>query len=65
MWRVPVESYALTPGRYVGSPDIDIEGEPIEERLPRLTSALEEQFAQARKLQESILARLQELERST
>jgi type I restriction enzyme M protein len=51
----------LTPGRYVGSPEIDEEGEPIEERLPRLVSALREQFALAEKLHVEILARLSEL----
>jgi type I restriction enzyme M protein len=53
--------YVLTPGRYVGSPEIDEEGEPIEERLPRLASLLQEQFTQGEKLQASIMVRLRDL----
>jgi type I restriction enzyme M protein len=53
--------YVLTPGRYVGSPELDEEGEPIEERLPRLSSVLKEQFTEGEKLQASIMARLREL----
>src|SRR5207248_181414 len=40
-------SYVLTPGRYVGAEEIEDEGEPFEEKMPRLIAELEEQFAEA------------------
>ena len=42
--------YALTPGRYVGSAELDAEDEPFEERFPRLVKELEGQFAEAEQL---------------
>lgn len=54
--------YRLTPGRYVGaeeSPD-DI---PFEERLPKLTAALDASFAESRRLEASINRALATLRR--
>lgn len=53
--------YALTPGRYVGAADGDEDGEPFEEKFPRLVKQLEEQFARSAELEKEIrknLARL-------
>jgi type I restriction enzyme M protein len=46
--------YALTPGRYVGSADLDDDCEPFEEKLPRLTMLLKEQMQESKKLDRAI-----------
>ncbi|WP_430331415.1 type I restriction-modification system subunit M [Rhodococcus sp. ACT016] len=43
--------YALTPGRYVGAAPIEDDGEPIAEKLERLTKELFEQFDESARLQ--------------
>jgi type I restriction enzyme M protein len=53
--------YILTPGRYVGAADVEDEGEPFEEKMIRLTAALEEQFAEAAKLEKAIKLNLKGL----
>ncbi|MGI8554174.1 MAG: N-6 DNA methylase, partial [Dehalococcoidia bacterium] len=53
--------YVLTPGRYVGAEDVEDEGEAFEEKMRRLTAALREQMAEARKLDAAIEANLKEL----
>lgn len=47
-------NYALTPGRYVGSEDVEDRDEPFDERFPRLVAKLEEQFAEDTRLQQLI-----------
>ena len=53
--------FVLTPGRYVGAVDIEDDGEPIKEKVDRLTALLEEQFTLGRALEETIQANLREL----
>ncbi len=53
--------YALTPGRYVGSPETDDDEEPIEEKLPKLKKLLEQQFDEAALLEKQIRANLARL----
>jgi len=50
--------YALTPGRYVGAEETEDDGEPFEERFPRLLGKLEEQFTEATDLQAEIMDNL-------
>ncbi len=52
--EVREHKYALTPGRYVGSPDGDEDEEAVEEKLPRLAAQLAEQFAESRRLEAAI-----------
>ena len=59
--EVRTHGYALTPGRYVGSPDSDEDEEPFEEKMPRLVTELERQFAEGRKLEALIRANLSDL----
>jgi type I restriction enzyme M protein len=47
-------NYALTPGRYVGASDDGGEGEPFEERLPRLLEALRGGLHESRELESVI-----------
>jgi type I restriction enzyme M protein len=53
--------YALTPGRYVGSAEADDDGEPFEEKLPRLTAQLKAQMQESAKLDRAISAILEEV----
>jgi len=53
--------YILTPGRYIGAPEEEIEEEPFEEKMRRLTKQLAEQFAKAEELREKVRKSLGEL----
>jgi type I restriction enzyme M protein len=57
---VRTHGYALTPGRYVGSPESDEDEELFEERMPRLVAELRKQFGVSVKLNERIGALLTE-----
>ncbi|WP_343044766.1 type I restriction-modification system subunit M [Allomesorhizobium camelthorni] len=46
--------YVLTPGRYVGTMEVDADGEPFEARMIRLTEALHMQMAEGTALDERI-----------
>jgi type I restriction enzyme M protein len=46
--------YVLTPGRYVGTADVDDDGEPFGEKMERLTATLREQFAESARLEKVI-----------
>ncbi|PIJ96757.1 class I SAM-dependent DNA methyltransferase [Lysinibacillus sphaericus] len=46
--------YILTPGRYVGLEEVEVDGEPFEEKMTRLTSELAEQFAKSKELEDQI-----------
>lgn len=56
--EVQEHDYILTPGRYVGIEDVEVDGEPFEEKMARLTAELAEQFAKSRKLEEEIRKQL-------
>jgi type I restriction enzyme M protein len=43
--------HILTPGRYVGAEEIADDDEPFEEKMRQLTTRLEEQFAESRRLE--------------
>ncbi len=51
-------NHVLTPGRYVGAGAVEEDGEPFEEKFERLMGDLREQFAEGRRLEEEIEARL-------
>ncbi len=46
--------YVLTPGRYVGAAAQEADGEPFEEKMARLTTALGEQFKESARLEAEI-----------
>lgn len=46
--------YVLTPGRYVGAPDGEDDGEPFEEKMPKLVAKLAEQFEESKRLEKAI-----------
>ncbi len=53
--------HVLTPGRYVGSEEVEDDGEPFEEKMKRLVATLREQVAAAAKLDTAIAAIMKEL----
>ncbi|USQ75657.1 type I restriction-modification system subunit M [Ornithinimicrobium cryptoxanthini] len=46
--------YALTPGRYVGAAEAEDDGEPIEEKIERLTQELFAQFDESARLEAEV-----------
>jgi len=53
-------SHILTPGRYVGAPEVEDDGEPFEEKMARLTAELRQQCEEAAKLDKLIWANLED-----
>jgi type I restriction enzyme M protein len=53
--------YVLTPGRYVGAPDMEADDEPFEEKMARLTATLHEQFTESARLEAIIRENLSRL----
>lgn len=58
-------NYALTPGRYVGSEDVEDEDVPFEERFPQMIATLEGQFEESSRLENIIRVELGELWQAT
>ena len=54
--EVRAHGHVLTPGRYVGAEDVEDDGEPFEEKMPRLVAELNAQFAESSKLEQQIKA---------
>jgi type I restriction enzyme M protein len=52
--EIRAHQYALTPGRYVGAQEVEEEGEPFEQRFPKLVAKLKAQFAEGTKLERAI-----------
>lgn len=53
--------HVLTPGRYVGAEEVEDDGEPFEQKMPRLVAELEAQFAESARLEQAIRANLRGL----
>ena len=53
--------HVLTPGRYVGAPPREDDGEPFEDRMKRLVGKLREQQAESVRLDATITANLEKL----
>jgi type I restriction enzyme M protein len=60
--EIRAHGHVLTPGRYVGAEEVEDDGEPFEEKMKRLTTTLEEEFAESAKLEKMIRANLEELQ---
>jgi type I restriction enzyme M protein len=56
--EIKAADYALTPGRYVGAADIEDDGEPIEDKIERLTKDLFEQFEESARLEKVVREQL-------
>ncbi len=59
--EIAKHGYALTPGRYVGAEEIEDDGEPFAEKMPRLVATLNEQIAEGQRLDAEIARNLKEL----
>ena len=59
--EISKHDFVLTPGRYVGAADIEDDGEPFDEKMKRLTTTLEAQFAESAKLEMAIRKNLKNL----
>jgi len=59
--EIAAHGYVLTPGRYVGAEEVEDDGEPFEEKMPRLVAELNAQFAESAKLEAAIRANLKGL----
>ncbi|MEI6150838.1 MAG: N-6 DNA methylase, partial [bacterium] len=59
--EIATHGHVLTPGRYVGAAEVEDDGEPFEEKMPRLVVELEGQFAESAKLEAVIRANLKGL----
>ena len=58
---IAAHGHVLTPGRYVGAEEVADDGEPFEEKIPRLVTQLQAQFAESAKLEATIMANLKRL----
>jgi type I restriction enzyme M protein len=63
--EIQEQSWILTPGRYVGAEEEEDDTEAFEEKMKRLTSELEQQFATSRQLEDEIKKNLAMLGVST
>jgi type I restriction enzyme M protein len=59
--EIAAHGHVLTPGRYVGAEEVEDDGEPFEEKMPRLVAELEAQFAESARLEQTIRANLRGL----
>jgi type I restriction enzyme M protein len=52
--EIRAHQHVLTPGRYVGAEEVEDDGEPFEERFPKLVAKLEAQFEEGSTLEATI-----------
>lgn len=57
--EIKKHGFILTPGRYVGTEEIEEDDEVFEEKMKRLTSELSEQFKKSKELEEEIKKNLE------
>jgi type I restriction enzyme M protein len=60
--EIAEHGYVLTPGRYVGSEATEDNGEPLDEKLARLTTEIRDGFARRARLQAKVLDALESVE---
>jgi len=59
--EIAAHGHVLTPGRYVGAEEVEDDGEPFEEKMPRLVAELNTQFVESARLEQAIQANLKGL----
>jgi type I restriction enzyme M protein len=60
--EIEAHGFILSPGRYVGAEEVESDGEPVSEKVARLTADLLAEFERARELENEIRERLGRLE---
>lgn len=59
--EIAEHGFVLTPGRYVGAEEVEDDDEPFDDKMARLVSVLNDQFAESAKLESAIRSNLQDL----
>ncbi|MCE8030033.1 type I restriction-modification system subunit M [Halomonas daqingensis] len=59
--EIKKHDFVLTPGRYVGAPELEDDGEPFAEKMARLTTQLKAQFEESDRLEAEIKRNLRGL----
>jgi type I restriction enzyme M protein len=59
--EIAAHGFVLTPGRYVGAEAVEDDGEPFDEKMPRLVAELRAQFVESTELERAINANLKGL----
>ncbi len=59
--EIAAHGHVLTPGRYDGAEEVADDGEPFEEKMPRLVAEWNQQFAESAKLEAVIRTNLKGL----
>ncbi len=59
--EIAAHGHVLTPGRYVGAEEVEDDGDPFEEKMPRLVAERHAQFAESGKLETLIRSNLKGL----
>lgn len=59
--RIAEHGYVLTPGRYVGSEAAEDDGEPLDQKIARLSAEIREGFKKREELQLAVLTALDSL----
>ena len=59
--EIAAHGHVLTPGRFVGAEEVEDDGDPFEEKMPRLVAELHAQFTESAKLEQAIKANLRGL----
>jgi type I restriction enzyme M protein len=59
--QIAAHGHVLTPGRYVGAEEVEDDGDPFEEKMPRLVAELNQQFLESAKLEAAIRQNLKGL----
>lgn len=59
--EIRLHKHVLSPGRYVGTQEQEVDSEPYEEKMKKLVIDLQGQFAQSAKLEDEIMNNFQQL----
>lgn len=59
--EIEKHDFVLTPGRYVGTEAVEVDDEPIDEKIERLTKELFAEFERGRALEDAIRTGLRDL----
>ena len=59
--EIAEHGYVLTPGRYVGAEEVEEDDEPFDDKMKRLVTTLNEQFAESARLEQAIRKNLKGL----